>query len=158
MDAAIGSVRRIATELRPRVLDDLDFREALSWQTQDMFKHSGIQVDLHLQDADRVQDDILATALFRIVQEALTNVVRHAQASKVEVSLGYRDNALLLSIQDNGCGFDSGRASRGIGLVSMRERCAAIGAGFVVRSYAGEGTRLEVRVPAEETESPQRNA
>ena len=158
MDAAIGSVRRIATELRPRVLDDLDFREALSWQTQDMFKHSGIQVDLHLEDADRVRDDVLATALFRIVQEALTNVVRHARASKVELTFGFRDGALLLSIQDNGCGFDSSSAIRGIGLVSMRERCAAIGAGFVVRSYAGEGTRLEVSVPVDEDETAQRNA
>jgi PAS domain S-box-containing protein len=150
MDTAIGSVRRIATELRPRVLDDLDFREALSWQAQDMLKHSGIQVELDLRDADWVQDDGLATALFRIVQEALTNVVRHAQATKVQVTLGYYEQALLLSIQDNGCGFDPGVSSGGIGLVSMRERCAAIGAGFVVRSSKGAGTVLEVRVPVEE--------
>ncbi len=147
MDAAIGSVRRIAAELRPRVLDDVDFREALTWQTQEFFKHSGIQIELDLQAANRVTEDGLATALFRIVQEALTNVVRHAQASKVLVCLHYADEQLLLLISDNGRGFDREGTVGGVGLVSMRERCGAIGASFSVSSHIGVGTRVEVTVP-----------
>lgn len=147
MDAAIGSVRRIAAELRPRVLDDLDFREALTWQTQEFFKHSGIQIELDLHAADRVTEDGLATALFRIVQEALTNVVRHAEASKVLVYLHYADGQLLLLISDNGHGFDHDGTVGGVGLVSMRERCGAIGASFSVSSHIGVGTRVEVTVP-----------
>ena len=147
MDAAIGSVRRIAAELRPRVMDDLDFKEALTWQTQEFFKHSGIQIDLDLRAADRVTEDGLATALFRIVQESLTNVVRHSSADKVEVSLHQDNDQLKLVISDNGRGFDRGGTVGGVGLVSMRERCGAIGAAFSVNSYPGAGTRIEITVP-----------
>jgi PAS domain S-box-containing protein len=146
MDSAIGSVRRIAAELRPRVLDDLDFAEALSWQTQEFFKHSGIQIKLDLPDAGRVRDDAIATTLFRIVQEALTNVVRHAHAEKVLVSLHYSDGYLNLLISDTGRGFDTSAAAGGVGVVSMRERCSAIGAGFRITSTPGFGTRVEVSV------------
>jgi signal transduction histidine kinase len=147
MDAAIGSVRRIAAELRPRVMDDLDFKEALTWQTQEFFKHSGIQIELDLRAADRVTEDGLATALFRIVQESLTNVVRHSSADKVEVSLHQENDQLKLVISDNGRGFDRGGTVGGVGLVSMRERCGAIGAAFSVNSYPGAGTRIEITVP-----------
>lgn len=147
LDTAIGSVRRIAAELRPRVLDDLDFREALGWQMQEFFKHSGIQIELDLQDADQIRDDVLATALFRIVQEALTNVVRHANAGKVLVSLYASGDCLLLRISDNGSGFDSTVAPSGVGLVSMRERCSAVGASFRVSSSPGTGTHIEVAIP-----------
>jgi signal transduction histidine kinase len=147
MDAAIGSVRRIAAELRPRVMDDLDFRESLTWQTQEFFKHSGIQIELDLSAADEVREDGLATALFRIVQESLTNVVRHAGADRVEVSLHRANDQLILRISDNGRGFDIENGAGGVGLVSMRERCGAIDATFAVDSYPGAGTRIEVSVP-----------
>jgi signal transduction histidine kinase len=140
-------VRRIAAELRPRVMDDLDFREALTWQTQEFFKHSGIQIDLDLSAADRVREDGLATALFRIVQEALTNVVRHAGADKVVVSLHHSNDQLILLISDNGRGFDQESMVGGVGLVSMRERCGVIGAAFKVTSNPGEGAQIEVTVP-----------
>jgi signal transduction histidine kinase len=147
MDSAIGSVRRIAAELRPRVMDDLDFKEALAWQTKEFFKHSGIQIELDLGAADKVKEDVLATALFRIVQESLTNVVRHSGADKVLVSLYHADHQLNLIVSDNGRGFDWDGASGGVGLVSMRERCGAIGATFNVNSFPGAGTRIEVIVP-----------
>lgn len=153
LDTAIGSVRRIAAELRPRVLDDLDFREALTWQMQEFFKHSGIQIELDLQDADQIRDDALATALFRIVQEALTNVVRHAAADKVLVSLHAAGAQLLLRISDNGAGFDSRVACGGVGLVSMRERCSAVGASFQVHSSPGNGTHIEVAIPIQQDTS-----
>jgi PAS domain S-box-containing protein len=153
LDTAIGSVRRIAAELRPRVLDDLDFREALTWQMQEFFKHSGIQIELDLRDADQIRDDTLATALFRIVQEALTNVVRHAAADKVLVSLHAAGAQLLLRISDNGAGFDSRVACGGVGLVSMRERCSAVGASFQVHSSPGNGTHIEVAIPIQQDTS-----
>jgi signal transduction histidine kinase len=128
-------------------MDDLDFREALTWQMNEFFKHSGIQIELDLRGADRVVEDGLATALFRIVQEALTNVVRHSGADKVVVSLQHAKDQLTLLISDNGHGFDQESMVGGVGLVSMRERCGAIGAAFVVNSYPGAGTRIEVTVP-----------
>ncbi len=153
MDTAIGSVRRIAAELRPRVLDDLDFSEALSWQMQEFFKHSGIQIELDLRDAGHVKDDAIATTLFRVVQEALTNVVRHADAGKVLVSLHLVDGLLNLVISDTGRGFDPRVVLGGVGVVSMRERCSAIGASFLITSSPGAGTRVEVSVPVKEDES-----
>jgi signal transduction histidine kinase len=156
MDSAIGSVRRIAAELRPRVMDDLDFKEALTWQTKEFFKHSGIQIELDLDAADRVKEDGLATALFRIVQEALTNVVRHSGADKVLVSLHHANDQLTLVVSDNGRGFVLDGGSGGVGLVSMRERCGAIGAIFNVNSYPGAGTRIEVAVTMPDQNSSER--
>jgi PAS domain S-box-containing protein len=150
MDAAIGSVRRIAAELRPRVMDDLDFKEALTWQTKEFFKHSGIQIELDLRAAEKVTEDGLATALFRIVQESLTNVVRHSSADKVVVSLHHANDQLTLAIRDNGRGFDWEGTVGGVGLVSMRERCGAIGAAFKVNTYPGAGTLIEITVPMKE--------
>jgi signal transduction histidine kinase len=128
-------------------MDDLDFRESLTWQTKEFFKHSGIQIELDLPAADMVKEDGLATALFRIVQESLTNVVRHAGADKVLVSLHSSNDQLILLVTDNGRGFDQESTVGGVGLVSMRERCGAIGAAFKVSSVPGAGTRIEVTVP-----------
>jgi PAS domain S-box-containing protein len=147
LDSVIGSVRRIAAEMRPRLLDDLDFSEALTWQTQEFVKHSGLQVELDLSAAPLLHDDKVSTALFRIVQEALTNVVRHAQALRVRVAMQLEGDNLVLSIHDDGLGFDVAERQNGIGLVSMRERCVAIGAGFAVESGPGQGTTIFVRVP-----------
>ena len=147
LDAAIASVRRIAAELRPRALDDLDFGEALTWQTQEFMKRSEIDVTLNLPAAELVNTDNVATALFRIVQEALTNVVRHANASQIAIYLVSLDDDLVLTIHDNGTGFDGDSPQNGIGLVSMRERSAAIGGQFRIVSSASAGTIVEVVVP-----------
>ncbi len=147
LDAAIASVRRIAAELRPRVLDDLDFGEALTWQTQEFTKRSDLDVTLNLPAAGRVNAGDLATALFRIVQEALTNVVRHANATKVNIDLLTTGDDLVLTIHDNGSGFEGLSPQNGIGLVSMRERSAAIGGRFRIISAADVGTTIEVVVP-----------
>jgi PAS domain S-box-containing protein len=146
LDDAIASVRRIAAELRPRVLDDRDFAEALTWQTREFTRHSGLEVNLNLQAGARITDNRLATALFRITQEALTNVVRHAQASQVGISLTEQGGWLVLSIRDNGVGFESSVPISGVGLVGMRERSIAIGGVFDIASTAGEGTTVSVSV------------
>jgi PAS domain S-box-containing protein len=146
LDGAIASVRRIAAELRPRVLDDLDFAEALTWQTREFTRHSGLEVSLNLQAGALITDNRLATALFRITQEALTNVVRHAQASQVSISLTELDGRLMLSIRDDGVGFDGTLRMTGVGLVGMRERCTAIGGVFDIVTTEGAGTAVSVSV------------
>ena len=146
MDVAIGSVRRIAAELRPRLLDDLDFREALTWHAKEFFKHTDVKYYLHVPGADLVREEGLSTALFRIVQESLTNVIRHAHATQVEVMLEAVGTALVLTIKDNGQGFDVVSRAGGIGVVSMRERCGAIGANFQIDSAPGQGTRVIVTI------------
>jgi signal transduction histidine kinase len=146
LDQSITSVRRISTELRPLMLDDLGLREAVTWQATELEKRSGMHITLDLGAADLVGDDDLATALFRIVQESLTNAVRHASASQAAVRLFEEDGELVLSISDNGCGIGDGMRKGGIGMVSMRERAMALGARFQIRSSPGAGTRVEVRL------------
>jgi PAS domain S-box-containing protein len=148
LDRAIASVRRIATELRPLILDDLGFGEAVAWQTSEFARRSGLEVSLDLQAQALVRDDVVATALFRIVQESLTNVVRHAGATSVEVSLTAEDTDLVLRVRDNGSGIVAdGRTSSGIGLVSMRERATALGGHLKIAGLAGAGTTIEVTLP-----------
>jgi signal transduction histidine kinase len=147
LDTAIASVRRISSELRPLILDDLGFGEAVAWQTLEFTRRSGLAIELQLDAADLVQGDAMATALFRIVQESLTNVVRHAQASQVKICLIRIQERMLLSITDNGKGLQLDPDHKGIGLVSMRERAHSIGAQFKISSVAGAGTTIEVSVP-----------
>lgn len=147
LDAAIASVRRISTELRPLILDDLGFGEAMSWQTLEFTKRSNLEVTLNLPAADDVHEDELATALFRIVQESLTNVARHANATRVKIDLVAEGGKLVLTINDNGQGIQNNAKQGGIGLVSMRERANSIGAQFNIISDPGVGTTIEVTIP-----------
>lgn len=147
LDAAIASVRRISTELRPLILDDFGFGEAISWQTLEFAKRSALEVTLNLPAAEDVQGDELATALFRIVQESLTNVARHANATKVTIDLVAKGSKLVLTINDNGQGIQDNAKQGGIGLVSMRERANSIGAQFNIISGPGVGTTIEVTIP-----------
>lgn len=146
LDTAIASVRRISTELRPLVLEDLGFGEAISWQTREFAKRSALEVTLNLQAAEDVQGDELSTALFRIVQESLTNVARHANATKVKIDLISDGDKLVLTISDNGQGIPDDAKQGGIGLVSMRERAISIGAQFKIISGPGIGTTVEVTI------------
>jgi PAS domain S-box-containing protein len=148
LDAAIASVRRIATELRPLILDDLGFGEAVAWQTAEFAKRSKLDITLDLQAEALVKEDVLATALFRIVQESLTNVVRHSGATRVKVCLACEGSDLVLTVQDNGTGISPGaRPGSGIGLVSMRERATALGGQLKIESVPGAGTTIEVTLP-----------
>jgi signal transduction histidine kinase len=147
LDAAIAAVRRISVELRPLILDDLGFGEALAWQTGEFAKRCGIEIALDLPAAALVKDDALATALFRIVQESLTNIARHASATRVEVCLIANKENIVLTVRDNGKGFTAGGRQSGIGLVSMRERATALGGYFSIISSIGMGTTIEVTLP-----------
>jgi signal transduction histidine kinase len=148
LDTAIASVRRIATDLRPPILDDLGFGEAVKWQTAEFAKRSGLDISLDLQAQALVEDDLVATALFRIVQESLTNVARHAGATQVKVSLTADESNLLLTVSDNGTGIDAvAGKGNGIGLVSMRERATALGGKFNIAGVPGSGTTIAVTLP-----------
>jgi PAS domain S-box-containing protein len=149
IDQTIASVRRISSELRPLVLDDLGFAAAASWYVDQFSARTGLPVTLDLPADDPELGSALATALFRVLQESLTNVARHAEASKVEVRLSLKGDAWALSIRDNGVGFehDPGRI-RDIGLVGMRERVQILGGWFSVITAPGEGTSIEAVIPA----------
>jgi PAS domain S-box-containing protein len=153
LNGAISSVRRISSELRPAILDELGFADAVGWQTRELAKHSGLQVDLRLGNPDLVQGEVLSTALFRIVQESLTNVVRHAQATVVQVTLEQVDDRLVLCIMDNGIGVPDTPNLGGIGMVSMRERARAVGAKLRVFRREGGGTTVEVTMDLAQQEA-----
>jgi PAS domain S-box-containing protein len=147
LDETIASVRRISTELRPLILDDLGLGEAIAWQAREVTKRSGLTIELDLPAASMVRHDALATALFRIVQESMTNAVRHAHATHMNIRLTADADALKLQVQDNGVGFDAQVKSPGIGLVSMRERAVAMGGDFRMVSAPGRGVSITVLLP-----------
>ena len=148
IDQTITSVRRISSELRPLVLDDLGFAAAASWYVDQFSARTGIPVSLNLPVADPQRGDALTTALFRVLQESLTNVVRHAKATKVVVQLDFKDRIWALTIKDDGLGFahDPGKLGN-IGLIGMRERVQMLGGHFSVTTEPGSGTEIKVLVP-----------
>ena len=148
-DETIHSVRRLATELRPGILDDLGLVAAVEWATAEFQARSGITCRVSLPDADIELDAERSTALFRILQETLTNIVRHANATEVEVRLTREIGRLSLEIHDNGIGFDEGalRPGRSLGLLGMRERALLLGGELTIHSASGRGTTVNVRIP-----------
>ncbi|HZM85637.1 MAG TPA: PAS domain S-box protein [Blastocatellia bacterium] len=149
VDATIQTVRKIATDLRPGILDDLGLVAAIEWQAQDFQKRTGITCKFSPGVDDLDIDRDRSTASFRIFQETLTNVARHSGASAVAVSLDRRGDALALEIKDNGKGISeadiSGRGS--LGLLGMRERAQLLGGELKISGAPGEGTTVIVRIP-----------
>ncbi|MEI7611436.1 MAG: PAS domain S-box protein [Betaproteobacteria bacterium] len=153
LDTAIAAVRRISTELRPQILDDLGFGEAVIWQAGELSKRSGIEITLNLPAAEFIESDALATAMFRIVQESLTNIVRHAEATHVNIQLVADSGNFVLTIIDNGKGFAPSARKIGIGLISMRERATALGGTFTFTNQPEGGTAIRVSVPMNQLDS-----
>ena len=148
LDTALSSVRRISSELRPLILDDLGFADAVAWQAGEFSKRTGIATKLDLAGAKVVMDQAMASGLFRIIQESLTNIARHANASQVDISIRCDDKDLILVVQDNGKGMANPERRRdGIGLISMRERAISMGGFFLVLSDLNSGTTIEVKLP-----------
>ena len=144
---AIASVRRISTELRPLILNDLGFGEAVAWQAGEFSKRTGITVSLDLAAQDRVTSDDLSIALFRITQESLTNVARHSRAAHATIDLSLNDDLLVLTIQDNGQGIDPDRGGGGFGLLGIRERAKAVGGTFTLRNRPEGGAEVRIEIP-----------
>jgi signal transduction histidine kinase len=149
IDDTVVTVRRIATELRPGVLDDLGLAAALEWQAQEFEGRTGIHCVLHATVDDGALDPLISTAVFRIFQESLTNVARHSRASNVAVTLELVDSDLVLDVRDDGIGVGTSDLSsvRSIGLAGMRERAQLVGGGFSISGAAGAGTTVRVRIP-----------
>jgi two-component system sensor histidine kinase UhpB len=149
IDDTLASVRRIASDLRPLMLDDLGLNAAIEWLAEDTSRRIGIDVQAHLPPEEPALDHRVAIALYRMVQEALTNVARHARASEVTIELRSDGEALLLSVVDDGVGLAEGALQRSgsFGLLGLRERAHMLGGDVQVSAEPGGGTRLSVRVP-----------
>ena len=151
LDETIASVRRISADLRPMMLDELGLNAAIEWLAGDVARRTGMAVTVRLGAADPPVDERLATAVFRMVQEALTNVARHAGASEVRVSLQrqQRQRQLVLQVDDNGIGYPAWalQADGSYGLLGMQERAAMFGGHLELTTPPGGGARLTVRLP-----------
>jgi signal transduction histidine kinase/DNA-binding NarL/FixJ family response regulator len=151
IDRTVQVVRRIASDLRPGILDEFGLVAAIEWQLTEFSRRTGITTHLASDVAPGAWERDSTTALFRIFQEALTNVARHAQATQVDVSLVEQDKHLVLEVRDNGRGFSTkaGLPAGSLGLVGMRERVHMLAGQFEVRASPGGGTRLRVSVPVD---------
>jgi signal transduction histidine kinase len=143
----IQTVRRISTELRPEILD-LGLMAAVEWAAKEFQSRTGLNCRLDLPEDNIVIDQERATALFRILQETLTNVARHANATQVNVRLAKEEGTLILEVHDNGKGINSQElsAGRSLGILGMRERALILGGGFAISGALGQGTTIEVRI------------
>jgi signal transduction histidine kinase len=153
VDETVQTVRAIATRLRPGLLDDLGLAAAVEWEAGEFQKRSGILCSFALSAKDPPVSRDQATAFFRIFQEILTNVARHAQATKVWVHLGEEDQAIELEVEDNGVGITDARLTQrqSLGLLGMRERAAAFGGTVEIAGVPNQGTTVRVRIPVLET-------
>jgi PAS domain S-box-containing protein len=149
VDHTIQSVRRISTELRPGILDDLGLVAAVEWATEEFEARTGTRCRLDLPGNDIEIDQERATAMFRIFQETLTNVARHANASEVGVRLAKENGDLTLEVHDNGRGIGKEQlsGSRSLGILGMRERAALLGGELGIIGAPEEGTTVRVRIP-----------
>jgi two-component system, NarL family, sensor histidine kinase UhpB len=149
-------VRRIATELRPLMLDDLGLNAAIEWLADGWSRRMGVAVDLHLRTADPALDDAVSIALYRMVQEALTNIARHAQATQVCIEMQQTGSELQLSVMDNGIGFDEASIYRegSCGLAGMRERALMLGGRLEIGRSPQGGSRVTVHVPLRAAAAP----
>ena len=155
LDETVAATRRISADLRPLMLDDLGLIPATEWLAQNFSERTGIPCRLHIQPTDIELGEPHASALYRILQESLTNVARHAKATRVEVSLERADGTLLLTVRDDGRGFRpaEARARKTFGLLGLRERTVLLGGETSVASEPGHGTTVSVRIPVK-SEAP----
>ncbi|MBI2949304.1 MAG: response regulator [Verrucomicrobia bacterium] len=160
IDATIQTIRRIATELRPGILDDLGLVAAIEWQANEFQTRTGIPCVVTSSVNDPILDQDLNTAFFRIFQETLTNIMRHANATRVEVSFHQVNGRLVLEVKDNGRGITEAEIhnTRSIGLLGIRERAGLLGGEVSVRGEDGKGTTVTVGIPlarSKKTEPPE---
>ncbi len=154
VDNTVDLVRRIATDLRPAILDDLGVTAALEQQLRRLRESTGMQTTLVVAEEPEL-DMLTGVTLYRIAKEALANVVRHAEATEVEISLAIEDDAAVLEIRDNGKGMSGEQitSARSLGLLGMRERAELLGGSVSIESHQGEGTRVHATLPIGKDES-----
>ena len=155
---ALDEVRRVALDLRPKILDDLGLVAALGWRTDEFNAANAAQATVRTEGIDHRLPHTLELVFYRVAQEALNNAARHANATSVEMALALQNNTLSLEITDDGAGFDpqavpndNGSRHSGLGLLGIRERMGMIRGEVVIESASGQGTRLAVSAPVEES-------
>ena len=148
IDSTVKRLRRIITELRPEVLDHLGFVAAVEWLVEESAARSGVKFTLKKNMESIQLEKHHATALFRIIQEACTNIIRHSEAGNAEITLLQDEESLKLTIIDDGKGFETGNSRKisSFGLIGMKERAKLVKAGLVITSAPGEGTKIELEV------------
>ena len=150
---AIGRLRRCAQDLRPRILDDLGLIAALEWMADDLTKKQGIDAHVKVVGTERALPDEIQLLLFRIVQEALSNIIRHAEASSAWITMEFGDDKVILTVKDNGKGFELPQkvgdlvGTGKLGLAGMQERAQLIGGRLTLQSELDKGTTITVEVP-----------
>lgn len=150
INTIIKSVQRITTDLRPEVLDDLGLKEAIEWQSKEFKKRTGTRVNFSTNIGDtEFLNNIQSTTLFRILQETLTNIIRHAEASRVAISFFKRNNNIYLIVKDDGVGIteEQKEAPTSFGIIGMRERTQFLGGDVEIKGEQGKGTTVTMRVP-----------
>ena len=158
IDETMDVVRKLSLDLRPAALDELGLRAALEWHIERYQHRTGLQVTLRQEAIPSQLPDPLATAVYRIIQETLTNVARHASAESVVVEVACADRNLRVQVTDDGCGFDAatvlrtGLAEGHFGLVGLQERATLLGGKARIESAPGKGTRIAVELPLPECE------
>lgn len=150
----LENIRTLAQQLRPSVLDDLGLHAALRWLAEDARQRLRLTVELSvaavedtLRDQHGLDANLYGTTLFRIAQESLTNIARHAQAQHVWIALWRECNSICLDVRDDGCGYDTMQRSAGLGIFGMCERAAQVGGTVDIQSHLGQGTTVQARLP-----------
>jgi signal transduction histidine kinase len=142
----VRSIRDISLLLRPSMLDDLGLLPALRWQAREIRVRSGLKVQVQAEGVDGELPDPLRTCIYRVVQEALHNSVKHARATEARLALRQDQAGLSVVIKDNGSGFDPAR-DKGVGILGMEERVQRLGGTFHVSSQPGQGVVLSMSFP-----------
>ena len=142
----LAGARNLALLLRPSMLDDFGLVPALNWQAKETAKRTGLRIQVFASDLPRDLPEEHKTCIYRVVQEALNNVSKHAQASAAQVRIQQTDGQIDLTVQDDGTGFDAERV-RGLGLLGMEERAHHLGGEFNIDSQPGRGTLLKIKLP-----------
>src|SRR5690348_7830287 len=152
LETTVAATRRISSDLRPLMLDDLGLRPALEWLVESFTQHTGVRCDLSVASEELELPELQATAVFRAVQESLTNIAKHARATRVDVNIEQENSTLAIRVRDDGIGFspEDSRKPNSFGLLGLRERAALLGGEASVTSAPGRGTEIEVRFPLPE--------
>ena len=150
LDEAVQTVRKVAADLRPSLLDNLGLPAAIEWYSEEVQKRSGLIIEFKSPEAPPSLDPVIANGLFRVYQEAITNIVRHAKATRVSTTLRQSSSGIELGVTDNGQGFDARTPRKTLGLLGMRERVNIMNGMFNIQSQPGRGTTVLITVPLKE--------
>lgn len=149
LDSTVAATRRISSDLRPMMLDDLGLVPATEWLVHNFTERTGIPCELAIASAELDLSDSLATTVYRLLQESLTNISKHAKASRVEITLAQNEGAIALSVHDDGVGFSlqDPRKPNSYGLIGLRERVYLLRGKIHISSAPGKGTIIDINLP-----------